>query len=109
MVNPAGNGFLTAALAYAERGWPVLPLSPRGKGPYTEHGVHDATIDLDQIRGWWQGTPDANVAIRTGSGLAVLDFDAAPPFDVQRMLQGLKVPIVETERGIHAYLPATRP
>jgi Bifunctional DNA primase/polymerase, N-terminal len=84
-----------AALAYAERGWLVLPLwwpSPSGWcacGPHdcdsvgkhpiprlAPHGLHDATTRMDTISAWWRSVP-ANVGIRTGaeSGLVVLDVD----------------------------------
>ena len=82
---------LTAALAYAARGWRVLPLhTPRpgcgcsclsggcaspGKHPRTRHGVHDATTDEETIRRWWTRWPDANIGVATGEGLLVLDVD----------------------------------
>ncbi|MGQ9851700.1 MAG: phage/plasmid primase, P4 family, partial [Aggregatilineaceae bacterium] len=71
------NNLLQAALSYAARGWPVLPLRPRGKEPLTAHGFKDATTDPAIIVGWWQRWPDANVGIATGgpSGLMVLDVD----------------------------------
>jgi Bifunctional DNA primase/polymerase, N-terminal/AAA domain/Primase C terminal 1 (PriCT-1) len=63
------------ALRYAERGLPVFPLS--GKKPLTDHGLLDASKDLSTVRAWWEQSPDANIAIRTGlaSGLVVLDVD----------------------------------
>lgn len=67
-----------AALAYAERyGFAVFPCRPRGKEPLTANGCKDATTDPHQIRAWWSGWPDANVAIATGasSGIIVLDVD----------------------------------
>ena len=68
---------LEAALAYASWGWPVLPIVPNGKLPATSHGVKDATTDADQIRRWFEGRPDLNVAIAAGerSGLVVFDID----------------------------------
>jgi hypothetical protein len=90
---------LALALAYAERGWPVIPVhraqkrgaelvcscskgancprSNAGKHPRTRHGIKDATIDLETIRAWWARWPGANVGIATGavSGLVVLDID----------------------------------
>lgn len=86
------NPCLDAALAYAARGWRVLPLhTPAGDGcscgrvcngsagkhPRTRGGVKDASTDPETIRGWWLRWPDANVGIATGpeSGLAVVDID----------------------------------
>lgn len=82
------NHFLDAALRYAARNWPVLPLRPDGavdrktgkpasKWPLTENGLNDATTDADQIRKWWAETPNANIGIRTGqeSGITVIDVD----------------------------------
>jgi hypothetical protein len=68
---------LEAALFYAAQGWPVLPILPNGKLPATQHGVHDATTDADQLRRWFDGRPDLNVAIAAGerSGLVVFDID----------------------------------
>lgn len=86
------NGLLDAALEYARRGWPVLPLhsvngdarctcgrqdcpSP-GKHPRTGHGVKDATTDEKEIRAWWSDWPDANIGVPTGAGTFVsLDLD----------------------------------
>lgn len=83
---------LEAALSYAERGWPVIPLhTPEGGGcscrrddcgsigkhPRTLKGLRDATLDPAKIREWWRMWPTANVAIATGapSGLVVIDID----------------------------------
>jgi putative DNA primase/helicase len=70
---------LDTALAYAAHGWHVFPCQPQGKQPATAHGLHDATTDADQITTWWTRTPDANIAIATGttSGLYVIDIDGA--------------------------------
>jgi putative DNA primase/helicase len=97
-VTPPGNDILHAALSYAKRGWPVLPLwwvredgrcacdspncdkpgkHPLGKDGMAPNGVNSATDDLDTIRTWWRRYPQANVGIATGkrSKIWVLDVD----------------------------------
>lgn len=71
------NALITAALEYAKRCWPVLPLVPGRKNPMTPHGFKDATTDETQIISWWRETPRANVGVRMGyeSGLGVIDED----------------------------------
>ena len=66
---------LDEARDYAIGGWAVLPL--KGKIPLTEHGVNDASSDLDTITSWWEKWPDANVGVATGtaSGIFVVDID----------------------------------
>jgi hypothetical protein len=88
----AENSLLRAALAYASRGWSVLPLhtpekdgtcscrqgncGSAGKHPRTLHGLKDASTDAATIRNWWATWPRANVGVATGpSGLVVLDVD----------------------------------
>jgi len=83
---------LEAALSYAKRGWPVLPIhsaqngecscgrtqcGSNGKHPRTVNGLKDATTDEILIRRCWTQWPDANVGVVTGtrSGLIVLDVD----------------------------------
>jgi hypothetical protein len=71
------NPFLEWALFYAlERHWPVFPVKPwKKKPPLTPNGLNDATLDEAQIRKWWDKTPNANVAVRTGVENFVLDRD----------------------------------
>lgn len=89
---PGENAILAAALAYAERGWGVLPLhcpTPSGcscgrrdcknvgKHPRTRNGLKDASDDSCIFGRWWSQWPDANIGVRTGtdSGIIVLDVD----------------------------------
>lgn len=90
------NTRLWHAIAYARRGWRVLPLytvingqctcgkdcASRGKHPRFHpadlaHGVKDATTDQALIRCWFERWPEANIGIATGtvSGFDVLDID----------------------------------
>jgi hypothetical protein len=70
---------LDSALGYARRGWPVLPFIAKDsrKLPLVAHGIHDATVDEQQIAKWWHCWPHALVAIATGkpSGIIALDVD----------------------------------
>lgn len=63
------------ALAYAERGIPVLPAF--GKRPAPGLRWQNATRDPDLVRGYWSTWPLAQIATLTGeaSGLVVLDID----------------------------------
>ena len=82
-----------AAIGYAEKGWKVLPLHTpgpdgtcscmrfgcpdAGKHPRTEHGLLDATDNVEQVKTWWVWWPYANIGIATGStsGIVVIDID----------------------------------
>lgn len=73
------NGTLKdSALRYAKRGWPVFPLSPRGKKPLPRsNGFKDATTDLTVVEDHWRDNPEANIGLATGEamGVWVLDID----------------------------------
>lgn len=84
---------LTAALAYAARGWRIFPCKPGTKLPATAHGVKDATTDEATIRAWWTRWPDANIALACGPGSGVyvvdVDFDSEKGVDGWASLKGL--------------------
>lgn len=73
----ASHGF-----SYAERGWPVFPIS-RDKRPLVRHeeegkgGLHLATLDEVTLALWDEQFPTANIALATGrvSGIVVIDCD----------------------------------
>jgi hypothetical protein len=82
-----------AALAYAARGWRIIPLygllrghctcrrrtecPTPGKHPPIAAWVTAASTDVAQIHAWWRRWPLANIGIVTGqaSGLVVIDVD----------------------------------
>lgn len=71
-------GVLRAALAYAARGWSVVPIEPRGKRPLVAwRELQQRIADAAEIDVWYRRWPDANVGIVTGavSGLVVVDVD----------------------------------
>lgn len=68
-----------AALAYAARGWSVVPAEPRGKRPIVAWQEFQQRIaSAEEIAAWFRHWPRANVAIVTGavSRLVVLDIDS---------------------------------
>lgn len=105
------QAILPAALLYATRGWPVLPLVAREKRPLTKRGLLDATTDKDAITLWWQRWPDANVGLRTGVAFDVLDIDGEIGNASLLGLAGPEAatasgPVSHTGRGTHwLYLP----
>ena len=66
---------IRSALAYASRGFAVLPLEPRGKRPLTRRGVYDATTEPWYLHHWWDRWPDANVGLAIRPDWLVIDVD----------------------------------
>lgn len=94
-----GPGLVAAALAYVPR---TVPLAPRDKRPVLSDWPNwKATAE--SVAAYWQAHPDANVGVRTGRGLVVLDVDPrAGGHDVLADLEhahGELPPTVECETG----------
>ena len=88
------------ALAYAANNWFVFPCGYKSKAPIIKGGLTNASRDPDVIRAWWELHPNANIAIRTGEGLVVVDVDMSevPSFiDLPDTLR------VKTGKGYHFY------
>ncbi|MGO9079903.1 MAG: bifunctional DNA primase/polymerase [Streptosporangiaceae bacterium] len=108
---------LSAAVAYAARGWPVLPCRPGRKVPNTVNGFLDATTDAAVIRAWWTDHPRDNVAIATGApAIDVLDVDVKPSGTgfpayqrVKRagLLAGALALVRTRSGGLHVYFAGT--
>lgn len=126
------NVKLEAALAYTRMRWRIFPChsivqsangllcscgkptcgSP-GKHPRTRGGFKDASDDPAQIRRWWGRWPEANLALATGSGLAVIDVDGEQGYAEFKALIAANgtLPdtlVAKTGRGAHLVF-ATRP
>jgi len=95
------DSLINAALAYARRGWKVLPLVPKKKTPLTEHGKDDASDDPDQIKTWWTRWPKANIGGKTGeeSGIMVLDVDGPEGFKFLEDKPTLETLVSKTGKG----------
>lgn len=99
---------LTAALAYARHGIPVLPVhTPEhggcscdkgvrcerpGKHPRLRHGLTEASTDPRRIELWWSRWPGANVGLRTGIEMDVADVDSEEGWHGLRHLLGGTMP-----------------
>lgn len=102
---------LPSALWYAAQGLRVFPLQPRAKVPLRgSRGCKDATTDEDRIRAWWRQTPEANVAVATGTLVDVIDVDGADGVLSWARTEGLPpvLGVVSTPRpgGTHLYIAA---
>jgi hypothetical protein len=132
MTSTSDNPLLNAALDYAARGVPVVPVhcpsrpGPEvgcscgdpgcgaiGKHPITTHGLKDASTNREQVEWWWRRFPRANVGLATGHLFDVLDIDGpAGQRSIARLSTGHPVsrpgPLVRTGRGgWHVYLAPT--
>ncbi|MFI8631259.1 bifunctional DNA primase/polymerase [Microbacterium sp. NPDC077663] len=104
-----------AALAYGAAGVPVFPCAPGAKVPLTKHGFHDATTDPGRIRSWWSWMPEANIALRTGTTVDVVDVDVhgvGTGFPVlrtlhrDRLIDGWGMAVRSPSGGVHLYYPS---
>jgi O-acetyl-ADP-ribose deacetylase (regulator of RNase III) len=103
IADPGAGELAAAAVGYARRGIPVLPLhypvqraragqptigcscrapdcGQVGKHPLATlvpHGVKDASCDPAVVAAWWQRFPQANIGLATGAVFDALDVDGS--------------------------------
>jgi hypothetical protein len=94
---------LQAALNYAQRGLPVIPISHDKKPCIKWADYQRMKATANEIRTWWSKWPNAMIGIVTGqiSGVFVVDCDSQEGFDaVQELLpDSLEIPTARTPRG----------
>lgn len=106
------SDLLEAALAYRERGWSVIPISPKTKRPLVKWAKYqDKIATKAQIKKWWKENPNANIAIVTGrlSDLVVIDVDTAKGGSVQEISRHYPTPFVARTGGGGYHLFYTYP
>jgi len=87
--------------------WGVLPLRPKEKVSYIKweelQQRHLTSVEIFQL---WAQFPDANLGVILGeiSGIAQIDCDDSSAVDfIKPYIDGMKVPTVQTRRGLHYY------
>lgn len=101
---------------YLRRGLRPLPAAPRTKFPRVEWKPYqEAAPSLEQVRAWWQETPDAGIALVLGqqSQLIVVDLDGGEAAERLLVERGIVLPPaaprVRTKNGWHVYLKCSVP
>lgn len=78
---------LSAALAYAGRGWCVIPIVSRGKIPTLKAWQHNASREPSTIEGWFSnGKADANLAVQLGPRSGIVDVETDGPEQAAALL-----------------------
>lgn len=115
MSAPSANTLYRATQELIREGQPVFPCRPSGvkaKAPMTKNGLHDATLDLAQVKRWWSTKGDSAIGIPTGIVYDVLDVDTKSDADGRihlprlhklGLLNGCKKVVKTPSGGWHLY------
>lgn len=90
-------------LALTRRGLRIFRVHPGTKRPLRSGWQQEATSDPEKIASLWTHTPDADVGVATGQGVAVVDVDFGHGYvDVEAIADlPLATLIVQTRSGGH--------
>lgn len=96
---------LEAALDYQKRGYSVIPVAKDKKPLISWREYQDRIATPEEIKSWFQKTPDANIGIVTGpiSNLTVIDCDSQEAITAVRTIYKGTTPTVKTPKGLHYY------
>jgi len=97
-----------SAKDYRDKGFSVIPLSPRDKQPLVNwKKFQKKKANHGQITSWWTQTPEANVGIVTGkiSRLVVIDCDSEQAVDdfLKKFPEAKCTRQTKTGKGVHFY------
>lgn len=122
MNTPSANDLFRAAQDLIREGQPVFPCRAvhlddkrQAKAPLTRHGLHDATLDKDQIRAWLKQHKPVALGTPTGIVWDVLDVDIKEDSDGRvhlpylariGLLNGCKKVVKTPSGGWHLYFKA---
>jgi hypothetical protein len=113
------NPDLRAALSCADQGWPVFPCYRDSRSPVGRYGRYDASTDPAQIRDWFAGPPERNLAVATGApGPDVLSVSSSGPnqdgyaalsrLHLAGLLTGAFAFVKTPGDGLHVYFTGSR-
>ena len=97
---------------YADLGYEVLAVRPKAKRPIPKNGCSAATTEETQIIQWTEQYPNANIGIKAGDSILIIDVDNKKDKtgvnDILEIIKDLgplpKRPTVETPTGgCHLY------
>jgi hypothetical protein len=115
---PTANTYYRTAQDLIRLGQPVFPCRSTGtkaKAPLTKNGLHDATLDVAEVKRWWKTKGDSAIGIPTGIVWDVLDVDTKEAADgrihlprLQKLglLNGCKKVVKTPSGGWHLYFKA---
>lgn len=63
------------AIIIAKQHFKIHPLRPNTKLPLLNQWQDLATFNTEQVQKWWEMYPNANIGIKTGGNLVVIDVD----------------------------------
>lgn len=94
------------AVNWLLRGIPLVPLQPRSKCIIAGFGAYSEKITTENAAWFWFAERHCNLAVVTGGGLVVLDFDRRDEYEAWRVFwPALAATYTElTCRGAHVFL-----
>lgn len=101
---------LETAISWVGKGFSVIPIGYYSKKPSIRswQPYQDRLPTRRELLEWFPSEL-RNIALITGNGLAVIDFDVMDVFEYWYQQTHLKTYMVKTRRGIHVYIKTRQP